>query len=591
MPASTDTIAALATPIGTSAIAVVRASGPACAGLAAAALSQAPDVSAPRRSPPPPRLARHADYRDRSGAILDDVLATYFAAPHSYTGDDTLEIACHGNPFIAQKILEDLLARGCRAAGPGEFTRRAFLNGRIDLSQAEAVMDLIHARGERALAAANQQLRGSLGRHVTALTDELLQTLARVEAYIDFPDEDLPPEDRSLVRRALAALTQSTARLLATRHYGELLREGIKTIILGEPNAGKSSLLNRLIGHDRAIVSPEPGTTRDFIEERLLLGPHCLRLIDTAGLNPSPAPLEKLGMDKTLERATEADLFILVLDATRPSPTLPQEITERMTPENTLVILNKTDLLSGQQAAGAANPNKQNPEFQKNLNCPTTKEIQKSEIIETGNCNPIGYTPRSDLLSGNGNTIASATASETRAQPRTTDATAGDPPASATAPSSPPPHQMNFSALQPSSPSALQPFSPSAFPPPPSSPALPHPENSPFVIRHSSLIPQPVSALTGAGIPALTEAIVARAEAFRLDQGDELIAINARHADALARARTSLAAADANLAANGPVELLASDLRAALDALGEIAGRIDNERILDRLFATFCIGK
>ncbi|MDR2674645.1 MAG: tRNA uridine-5-carboxymethylaminomethyl(34) synthesis GTPase MnmE [Opitutaceae bacterium] len=515
MTSFSDTIAALATPIGTSAIAVVRASGPACARLAADALGRTSGT--PAASPPPPRLAVHADYRDRAGMVLDDVIATYFAAPHSYTGDDSLEISCHGNPFIAQKILEDLLARGCRAAGPGEFTRRAFLNGRIDLSQAEAVMDLIHARGERALAAANQQLRGSLGRHVAALTDELLQSLARVEAYIDFPDEDLPAEDRAIVRRALATLTQGADRLLATRHYGEILREGIKTVILGEPNAGKSSLLNRLIGRDRALVSPEPGTTRDFIEEPLILGPHCLRLIDTAGLNPSPAPLEKLGMDKTRECAAEADLLILVLDATRPAPVLPREIVKRLTPENTVVVLNKCDLRpapapvpagagSGKGQATSdrnGNPNESNPKFQKNLNAHIEKELQNITIL-------------------------------------------GAPPF------------------------------------PPASPTLPSP---------SSFQAFPLSALTGKGVPALIEAIIARAETFRLDQGDELIAINARHADALARARASLADATANLDAGGPAELLSSDLRAALDALGEIAGRIDNERMLDHLFATFCIGK
>ena len=148
-------------------------------------------------------------------------------------------------------------------------------------------MDLIHARSERALAAANQQLRGSLGRHLGELTDGLLLVLARIEAYIDFPDEDLPSEDHQIVLRELDTVLRGTARLLATHHYGELLRDGIKTVIIGEPNAGKSSLLNRLIGRDRALVSPEPGTTRDFIEERIILGPHCLRLIDTAGLNHS----------------------------------------------------------------------------------------------------------------------------------------------------------------------------------------------------------------------------------------------------------------------------------------------------------------
>ena len=457
MSRSTDTIAALATPVGTSAIAVVRASGPDCAALAQAIFGAAPL---------PPRLSRHADYRDNKGQLLDDVLVTFYRGPQSYTGEDSLEISCHGNPFIAQAILKDLLVRGCRAAEAGEFTRRAFLGGKMDLSQAEAVMDLIHARSERALVAANQQLRGSLGRHLGELTEGLLLVLARIEAYIDFPDEDLPLEDRRIVAAELASVLRGTSRLLATQHYGELLREGIKTVIIGEPNAGKSSLLNALVGHERALVSPEPGTTRDFIEERIPLGPHWLRLIDTAGLNPSPAALEKLGMAKTLERAADADLFLWVLDATRPCPALPPAVVARLTPANTVVLLNKTDLLP-------------------------------------------------DGLAG---------------------VAVGD------------------------------------------STALPYP-----TLR--------ISALTGNGLGALTEQVLRLADAFRLDQGEEIIAINARHADALRRAGECLKTAHQHVISSGPVELLASDLRGALDALGEIAGKIDNERMLDHLFKTFCIGK
>ncbi|HTJ79566.1 MAG TPA: tRNA uridine-5-carboxymethylaminomethyl(34) synthesis GTPase MnmE [Rariglobus sp.] len=452
MSRTADTIAALATPVGTSALAVVRISGPECPSLAAAIFDR----------PLPRRMVTHLDYRAMDGQVVDDVVATFFAGPHSYTGEDSLEISLHGNPFIAQVVIQDLLKRGCRAAEAGEFTRRAFINGRMDLSQAEAVMDLIHARGERALAAANQQLRGSLGKHMHELTEGLLLVLARIEAYIDFPDEDLPPEDRRIAQDELTRVLRGTERLLATSHYGELLRDGVKTIIIGEPNAGKSSLLNRLVGRDRALVSPEPGTTRDFIEERLILGPHCLRLIDTAGLNPSPSTLEKLGMEKTLERAAEADLFLWVVDATLPFPHLPDAVATRLTPTNTLVLLNKHDLL------------------------------------------------------------------------------AGSPPAS-----------------------CLQ----------------------------TSLPALPISALTGEGCDALADAITQHAEAFRQDQGEDIIAINSRHADALRRAGEGLTSALSKLTANGPVELLASDLRSALDALGEIAGKIDNERMLDHLFKTFCIGK
>ncbi len=446
---SVDTIAALATPVGTSALAVIRASGPDCAQVAADLLG---------RSPAP----RHAHYLDypalEGGRVLDDVLLTFFPGPHSYSGEDSLEISTHGNPLIAQYVLEDLLKRGMRAAEAGEFTRRAFLSGRLDLSQAEAVMDVIHARSERALTVARHQLEGSLGRHLNALSEQLLLVLARIEAYIDFPDEDLPSEDRGIVGEELSNVLRGTSRLLATSHYGEVLRDGLKTVILGEPNAGKSSLLNRLVGRDRALVSDQPGTTRDFIEERILIGPHAIRLMDTAGLNPAPEALEKLGMDKTLECAAEADLILWVVDASRPCPALPGAVLNRLTTDNALVIKNKCDLASVCVAP------------------------QGLRVVE-------------------------------------------------------------------------------------------------------------VSALVGTGLDELSAMVAARADAFSQHHGDEVIAINARHADALRRAGECLESARANLRDNGPVELLASDLRGALDACGEICGRIDNERMLDHLFKTFCIGK
>lgn len=446
-----DTIAALATPTGTSALAVLRISGSDTARLATALTGVLP----------PPRQATRADYRDQTGQLVDDVLVTYFREPASYTGEDVLEISCHGNPFIAQRILEDLLARGCRAAQPGEFTQRAFVNGRLDLSQAEAVMDLIHARSERALAAANQQLRGSLGKYLGELTEALLGVLARVEAYIDFPDEDLPPEDKQLILSELARLGAGTKRLLATSHYGEVLREGLKTVIVGLPNSGKSLLLNRLLGKDRALVSAEPGTTRDYLEERIIIGPHSLRLIDTAGINPTPAPLEKQGMQKSLERAQEADLILWVYDSALPAPLFPVELQPLLTGPRTLLVANKSDL-----------------------------------------------------------------------------------PANGTAPA-------DYGAFE--------------------------------SVR--------VSALNGSGMDDLQAAIVRRAEALSVAFGSEIIAINARHADALARAQAGFDAATALLQSEQASELVASELRSALAALGEIGGKIDNERVLDHLFATFCIGK
>lgn len=451
MPHSTETIAALATPVGTAAIALLRISGPDTLSIVAQLLGRAPL----------PRVATHMDYRDRAGILLDDVLLTYFAGPRSYTGEDAAEVTCHGSPYIAQKILEDLFARGCRAAEAGEFTQRAFLHGRMDLSQAEAVMDLIHARSERALVAANEQLRGALGRRMEGLVEALLGLLARVEAYIDFPEEDLPQEDVSSLDSVIQRLVRDTDRLIATSHYGEVLRDGIKTVIVGEPNVGKSSLLNRLVGKDRALVSPEPGTTRDFIEERMIVGPHCLRLIDTAGLNPSPAPLERLGMERTRERLQEADLVIAVADASREPVDFPLEVNAAPARAVRINVLNKCDLgISNVPASGR----------------------DRNAVVQ-------------------------------------------------------------------------------------------------------------VSALTGQGIEELIAAISAAADSFRVEVGEDLIAVSARHAHALGEALGALSRAREMLLCRGPVELLASELRVVLASYGEITGKVDNERMLDQLFATFCIGK
>lgn len=452
MADSTDTIAAPATPRGTSAIAVVRVSGPDCRAIAQAIFAE--DL--------PPRVATHHRYRDVRGTVVDDVLVTFFVGPKSFTGEDVLEISTHGNPLVTQWVLNDLFKRGCRAAEPGEYTRRAFLNGRMDLTQAEAVMDLIHARSARAVESANQQLRGGLGRHLESITEDLLLGLARIEAYIDFPEEDLPEEDQKVVTDLLTRVLRGTERLLATHRYGTLLRDGIKTVILGEPNAGKSSLLNALVGRERALVSEQPGTTRDYLEETIMVGSHGLRLIDTAGLNPDPGEVERLGIHKTLERVAEADLVILVMDANRPAPPLPDSVSQHLDSRRTLVVLNKEDLLADRTPVALASP--------------------------------------------------------------------------------------GFKAIT-------------------------------------------LSALTHSGMAELETEIMALADALAPPDTGDLIAINARHADALRRAIDGLTSANQNLADQGPTELLASDLRTTLDALGEIAGRVDNEAMLDRLFATFCIGK
>lgn len=304
---TTDTIAAISTPFGEGAIAVLRLSGPRAMEIARMIFRG--KIATARQAA---RGALHDGERK-----LDDVLLTVFPAPRSYTGEDVVEIYCHGGVLVTRRILEALLRHGARSAEPGEFTQRAFLGGKLDLTQAEAVMDLIGAQTDLALRAANEQLEGRLGERIRALREALLAVLAHVEAFIDFPDEDIDPETGEALRARIDSLRDDVARLLDTAEQGRVLREGVRTVIYGAPNVGKSSLLNRLLGFERAIVSPKPGTTRDVIEEVINLRGIPLRLVDTAGVRESDDEIECEGMARTQRQVERADLILHVAEAHR----------------------------------------------------------------------------------------------------------------------------------------------------------------------------------------------------------------------------------------------------------------------------------
>ena len=451
--ASSDTIVALSTPAGESAIAVIRLSGPACPELARRVLKKNHNLR--------PRVARFGSYTDRNGKAIDDCMVTYFEAGKSFTGEAMLEISPHGNPLIVQKIIEDLIARGCRAADPGEFTRTAFLNGKMDLSQAEAIADLIRARSDRSIDVARQQLYGSVGRKMSDLTDQLLDVIAQIEAYIDFPEEDLPDEDQAGPVQSLAKLIDEISDVIDTQHYTSILHDGLKTLIVGEPNVGKSSLINALTGSDRSIVSDLPGTTRDYIAAPLMLGSWRIELLDTAGLHQSEDVIEQLGISHTIEQAETADFFLLGVDASTPSPTLPEKLLMRLNSKNTIVVENKIDLVA---------------------------------------------IPQHDRF--------------------------------------------------------MQEF--------------PH--------VHISLKKKE-------GIALLRQVWVASIEAGFVPSSIHGVVINARHAGLLDQARKALVQAFDKMKSGELSELVAADLRDALESVGNVVGKVDNERMLDRLFKQFCIGK
>jgi tRNA modification GTPase len=307
------TIAAIATPPGTGAVGLIRVSGPDAASIVGSRFS---GRSIKEWIPRTQHLGRIIDER---GGIVDEVLVCHFPGPASFTGEDVVEIACHGGIVVTKKILNTLFEAGASPADPGEFSQRAFLNGKIDLTQAEAIMDLISARTDLAARAANEQLSGRLGETLQELRQELISLIAHIEAYIDFPDEDIDPDSSEALERRAQKILSSVDRLLATADQGKILREGIRTVIAGAPNAGKSSLLNVLLGFDRAIVNEEAGTTRDTIEEVINLEGIPIRLIDTAGIREGGEAIEKEGIQRSLAQIENAELILLVIDSSAPA--------------------------------------------------------------------------------------------------------------------------------------------------------------------------------------------------------------------------------------------------------------------------------
>lgn len=329
-----DTIAAIATPAGQGAIAVLRISGPDARTVSARVL---------RAGKLKPRVQTFGRLVNSSGETIDEVLATYFPAPRSYTGEDLIEISCHGGLLVTQSVLEAILAAGARPAEPGEFTQRAFLHEKMDLTQAEAVMDLIAAQTSLAQRTALAQLRGRLGREIESFRQDLIGILAHLEAYIDFPEEGIEPETAAQLGARVSLLSGKVQALAATADQGRLLREGVRTVLCGEPNSGKSSLLNRLAGYDRAIVTNQPGTTRDTIEETINLRGIPLRLVDTAGLRDPLDAVEREGIARSAREIANAELVLEIIDGHQPpTPSSPQ--IEAGATAVHLRILNKLDL-------------------------------------------------------------------------------------------------------------------------------------------------------------------------------------------------------------------------------------------------------
>ncbi|HRH69667.1 MAG TPA: tRNA uridine-5-carboxymethylaminomethyl(34) synthesis GTPase MnmE [Flavobacteriales bacterium] len=446
-----DTIAALSTAPGTGAIAVLRISGPDVLPIMASIAPALPESVAPRH-------AYFTDFNDADG-IVDEGVVTVFKGPHSYTGEDVAELSVHGSPYVQQRLLEAVLKAGARSALPGEFTQRAFLNRKLDLSQAEAVADLIASQSAAQHRLAMSQLRGGFGQRIEELRQQLIDFSALIELELDFAEEDVQFAQRVELLALLDRISDLCKELIDSFRYGNAVKQGIPVAIVGAPNSGKSTLLNALLQEDRAIVSDIPGTTRDTVEEVLTIGGVLFRFIDTAGLRQTSDTVERLGIDRSYKKAAEASLVVLLGDAS-------------MISEGAL----RTEASMLAQRIGGV-----------------------PQVIPVLNkCDVPGVVTSKDMLS--------------------------------------------------------------------------------------------ISARDGKGLDALKRAFVDHVQAMRTGPGD-IVVTNARHVDALTKARAALLDAKQAIDLGKSGELLATDLRRAQHHLGEITGKITPDDLLGSIFGRFCIGK
>jgi tRNA modification GTPase len=451
-----DTIAAVSTPPGNGGIGIIRVSGDSAAAVGDAVFKPIYDGGLVSH-----RFSFGAIFDSSTGEKIDEAMAVFMRSPSSYTREDVLELHCHGGRVVVERVLDLVLACGVRLADPGEFTRRAFLNGRIDLAQAEAVMDIIASKSESALQLAERQQDGALSMRINEVRACLLQALALVEAYIDFPDDDLGATDLTAINTSAQEAQNLIINLLTTFEEGRIVRDGISVLIVGKPNAGKSSLLNRMLNEYRAIVTHIPGTTRDIIEETITFDGLSIRLLDTAGIRHTDDLVEQEGISRALEKVSQADLVLAVFDVSTVFSLEDQMLLDALADSRIIGVFNKTDL------------------------------------------------------------------------------------------------------------------------------------ESKFVLADDDIFAATVNivALTGEGIDLLKQTICKQfLHSSAADKREYILLSRARHRDALASAEQYLkrffdGLHDLNL------ELLALDLRGALDAIGEVTGQTATDEVLDLIFASFCIGK
>jgi tRNA modification GTPase len=455
-----DTITAISTPLGEGGIGIVRISGKDSIKIA--------DRIFKGEKPLGEILSHRASYGEiidvEAGEAIDEVLLTLFKAPKSYTAEDLVEISCHGGQLVLSRVLEQALKCGARLAEPGEFTLRAFINGRIDLSQAEAVTEVIRAKTDLGLKLAIKHLKGDLSEKINSYRDKLTDILARLEVEIDFSEEDIEPLNRNKVSEEIESIQRDLESLLSTYDEGKILKEGLNVVIVGKTNVGKSSLLNALLKEDRAIVTPIPGTTRDVISEFANFRGVPVRLVDTAGYRISEDTIELEGIRRTKIEIDDADLLLLIIDTSMEIDDEDLDLKNQLRKGRFLTVFNKIDIATSDL-------------IRKN-----EERIEEKQVIK-------------------------------------------------------------------------------------------------------------VSALEGEGLEELKQKIVTASRALKKDRTQGVIISSLRHKDALSRAKRSLRLARDSLKKGMSPEFVALDVRAALDAIGEVVGKTVTDDILNKIFSEFCIGK
>ena len=336
-----DTIAAIATSIGEGGISIIRVSGDKCIDIVDSIFTGKNDRKLHDLKS---YTMRYGHIIDKKGSRLDEVIISYMKGPKSFTAEDTIEVNCHGGVVGTNRVLQEIIKSGARMAEPGEFTKRAFLNGRIDLSQAEAVIDIIRSKTELSMKSALMQSEGSISREIKSIRNKLLSVIAHIEVTVDYPEEDIEEVTAGEVSQNVTEIISEIDILLSTADEGKILREGLSTVIVGKPNVGKSSLLNALVREKRAIVTDVPGTTRDAIEEYISIEGIPVKIVDTAGIRETEDIVEKIGVEKSKEKIDEADLVILILDSSNSLSNEDREIIEYIKEKKYIILLNKSDL-------------------------------------------------------------------------------------------------------------------------------------------------------------------------------------------------------------------------------------------------------